>query len=83
MFKNFIQVKNSNLKIMNSEDILKTAINLKNTKKETVVIVDRDDNIIGSSDRMIMVNLLNFEWIEIIILIEILKYIVEKGLINS
>lgn len=40
---------------MNSQDIFNSAINLQNTKKETVVIVDTKDNIIGSSERMIMV----------------------------
>jgi len=39
----------------NSEDIFKSAIILKNTKHETVLIVDRDDNIIGSAERFIMV----------------------------
>lgn len=55
-FSNFKNIKKRiiffkiNLLIMNSN-----AINLKNTKEETVVIVDKDDNIIGKSSRFIMV----------------------------
>lgn len=60
MFKNFIQVEKSKFKTMNSQEIFKSAINLSNTKKETVITVDRNDNIIGSSDRMIMVNRIKY-----------------------
>lgn len=40
---------------MNTQKLFKSAINLKNTKKETVLIVDKDDKVIGSSERLIMV----------------------------
>lgn len=57
---NLCQRISYNLKIvnkitLNSQDIYKSAINLKNTKKETVLIVDKDDNILGSCERFLMV----------------------------
>ncbi len=65
--------------------IVEQAINLDNTKEELVIIVDKDDNIVGNSSRFEMVikiffdywwnDLINF-WIRerIILFIDVLLY---------